>query len=793
MRAPSTRPLRPVLLPIVVLVVLATALGSSTSPAATSGTVVGATVPSAITLQDGCVASSARSFGAVTPGSSVITATGAGVCRYTFESSNSSSMLRMYQADRTTQAMVGRPTTWNWEQGGESTKDISHAGTGLILVQDPWAVNGHYWRSTDGGATFSVLTPGGGAMTLVAAASTTVAWRFGFGTAQRSTNMQAATPTWTPINTSDDGGGNVDALAADAIDANVAWATGYPGIYRTGDAGATDWTVSGPASCNNAMNIDATSATTAFVTGWGSVCRSTDSNVTWTTQTTGLPGDFAASVIKASPQTITTVWVGSFDGRIARSTNNATNWSVVTPLPVPAEVTAIDVVSDAEALVATREGLVFRTIDSGASWSRVRGPFLGPIYGLAAPSSAVLVGAVHAGGFSASTDGGTTWDIELDVTDAMRDVDAIDSGTLVASMNRGRALVSSDGGATSTWEDVGFGEDNVRGVAVVDDDSFIVVGDQGSIAVSEDGGATWTQRASGTAQDLWDVDVTSENVAIAVGASGTILRSTDGGWSWSVRSAAGSDLRRVDARSGAPVIAVGLGGAIRRSTDAGATWTAPASGTTGNLDSVAVTSDTTIFAATDGTLLKSTDGGASWTTSGIGGMGHVEALDPDTVWLSSSYVGGWQQWVNVSFDGGTTWENAWGNHDPDVTHMHAIDGGRIYFGGTGGKLRVTDPPGTISDYSGGAWGGAGSMFGACLQNLGGTASVASWTEDVSGTCVANDADSWYPVPTAPVKVAQMAAAGTGTVDVVWGFKSSSAQSPGAYSAGIVVEAIAPNA
>ena len=54
-------------------------------------------------------------------------------------------------------------------------------------------------------------------------------------------------------------------------------------------------------------------------------------------------------------------------------------------------------------------------------------------------------------------------------------------------------------------------------------------------------------------------------------------------------------------------------------------------------------------------------------------------------------------------------------------------------------------------------------------------------------------DAWYGVPTAPVRVAQMAAAGTGTVDIVWGFKPNGATAPGVYSAGVVVEAVAPNA
>ncbi len=338
----------------------------------------------------------------------------------------------------------------------------------------------------------------------------------------------------------------------------------------------------------------------------------------------------------------------------------------------------------------------------------------------------------------------------------------------------------------------GFGLRNVRGVAVVDADTFLAVGDQGSIAITDDAGATWTQRASGTTEDLWDVDVTSEGIAIAVGAGGTILRSSDGGWSWATRSSTGADLRRVDARSGAPVIAVGLSGTIRRSADAGVTWTTPAGPTAGPLDSVAVASDLVMYAAHTGTLVTSRDGGLTWTSRSIGGMSRVDSVTPEVVWLTSGYYGGWQEWANVSTDGGATWTNAWGNQNPDVTTIHMLDGGRIYFGGHGQSLRVTDPPSTVTDYTAGGWAAGNTMFGACLQDVGGSAVPAVWAED-GGTCTAGDADTWYAVPTAPVKVAQMAAAGTGTVDVVWGFRASGTAAPAHYSAGIAIEAVAPNA
>ena len=407
--------------------VVAASLQPAVGTGATSGTVVGATVPSAISLQDGCTHAAARSFGSVLPGSNSTTATGANVCRYSFTSSNSSSMLRLYQADRATQAMVGRPTSWTQRSIGSASIDLSHAGPTLMLAQNPWSVNGDYARSTDGGATWTPFAPGGGGTTYIAAVSTTTAWRFGPGRVVRSTTMQDPTPAWTAVNVNLQGGGVVDPLAADAVSSTVAWATGYAGAFRTGDAGATNWSVAGTAGCINPTRLDAVSSSTAFAVGWGRICRSTDSNLSWVDLPTGLPAGFAAGDVQASPQTATTVWAVGSGGRVVRSVDNGTNWTPTTATPIPVDLITLDVVSDSEAYVGGWDGLVFRTTDSGASWNRVRVPITGATNRLAAPGGTNVTVATEAGAVAATVDGGTSWVYPYGEGDAYRDLDAVDT------------------------------------------------------------------------------------------------------------------------------------------------------------------------------------------------------------------------------------------------------------------------------------------------------------------------------------------------------------------------------
>ncbi len=315
--------------------------------------------------------------------------------------------------------------------------------------------------------------------------------------------------------------------------------------------------------------------------------------------------------------------------------------------------------------------------------------------------------------------------------------------------------------------------------------------------MTEDAGASWSIRTSGTTEDLWDVDVQPNGTAVAVGASGTILRSSDRGWNWSVRSAAGNHLRSVSIRSGGLAVASGLDGAIRRSTDDGVTWTTPASGTTENVLSVDIASPTIVYATASGTFLKSVDAGATWTASPLpaASFEYMSVVDEDTVYVTKGYRGGWTQWAARTTDGGSTWTAPFSNHNPSVRSVHAIDGGRILFGGVNDWIRISTPGATIPDYAAGGWTAGTSMFGGCLQDVTGAA-VGAWAEDNGGatpnSCQSLDTDPWNPVTIAPVKIAQLAAPGTGTVDLVWGFRPASGLVSGTYSAGIVVEAMAPS-
>ncbi|MCW2961217.1 MAG: hypothetical protein JWM90_1604 [Thermoleophilia bacterium] len=770
-----------------VLAAMAVASTPSVGTGASSDTsVVDVDVRSSISLTDQCGARASWALGALATGVDKLSDRAGSVCRYSFGSNNDSAMLRMYQSDGIPGAMVGIPTSWSWRQIGSATFDLSHAGTSLMLAQHEWDGNGSFRRSTDGGATWTEIVPGDDRTPHISAASGTVAWRAGEGDTKLSTDINAPTPSWTNL--------TFDAPYVqdlDAVSATVAWVSSGSHVYRTADAGATAWSDT-DTGCSEIRMIDAVSASTAFVAGYGRVCQSTDSNGSWQNLDPLLPPGFWATAVMASPGTPTTVWVVGSDGRVARSTDNGASWTEVAALPVPVALLDIDVASATAATVSGDDGLVYRTSDSGATWTRAPMPMTGSVLQVSAPGgTATLVGS-GPGGPTASTSDGVAWSSIVSAHDNMRDLDSVNGTVLLGVRSGGAVAYSTNAGVSWLERTTGLAPRNVRGVAMVDENELVVVGDAGAIATSVDAGVTWRTRPSGTTEDLWDVEVDSERRMVAVGAGGTILRTTDNGVSWTTRAAAGGNLRRISFKSGTPMVAVGMNGLIRRSTDNGLTWTTETSGVSTLLDSVKVVSPTVAYAATPGKMVKTTDGGATWVVRGIGGMGHVDAVSEDIVWLSTTTVGGWQEWADYSTDGGATWTAAFTNEDPNVSHIHALDNGQVFFAGQSGAVRVSTAAPTIPDYVPGAWTSGVSLFGACLQDVGGSATAGTWIEDLSGLCDSADSDSWYAVPLAKTKVAQLAASGTGSVDIVWGLRAAAGTAPSTYGAGIVIEAVAPN-
>ena len=386
------------------------------------------------------------------------------------------------------------------------------------------------------------------------------------------------------------------------------------------------------------------------------------------------------------------------------------------------------------------------------------------------------------------------------------------------------------------------------GSALQDIDAYSVdvawaVGNGGTILATTDGGSTWSPQASGTAQDLHRIDVVDASTAWVVGQFGTVLRTVNGGTTWTATpQPSGANLRDVHAIDADEAWVSGDSGSIYRTLDGGATWTSLGGAMAGNVHGLAVLSQSVAVAVTSSPreIWRSADAGASWSlvsnTGDCNGWKSVDAASPTVV-----YVGGCGNNLGVSTDAGATWTirlDGWNEGDdveaisPQVAYFSDTGGGidrtydglatlpfhpnsiagfigtvtglavpevdSIWFSGSDGSIWRSDPSPGISDYSGSTnWssGGATSTFGVCVESVGAT-TIPVWAADttgISGTCETNDTDTWRAVPATPTKVAEAATGDPGSIDVVWGMRTSATQASGRYFAPVVWEAIAPSA
>jgi photosystem II stability/assembly factor-like uncharacterized protein len=182
----------------------------------------------------------------------------------------------------------------------------------------------------------------------------------------------------------------------------------------------------------------------------------------------------------------------------------------------------------------------------------------------------------------------------------------------------GSVHASSDGGASFGMQvDVG---DFVADLAVDPTNPSLVyaAGFNEGIFVSSNGGASWSPSSKG-------IDVRPIISVVAPGAPGValatiqhkVLRTTNGGTSWTTISEIDASVH-LDPVVRTRVYLCGFN-YFATSTNSGATFTGgDATGMVGGCTRVVV-AGTTFFAAANGLLLKSIDSGAQWSNTGLGG------------------------------------------------------------------------------------------------------------------------------------------------------------------------------
>ncbi|MCW2924994.1 MAG: hypothetical protein JWM98_2398 [Thermoleophilia bacterium] len=777
------------------------ALGSS--QAATSSTTVGATVPSATSIDT--TACQSLAFPTLPVNSTSI----APNCSLTFGSSNDTARLTAWQQDQTGDAMTRHSSAWSIRKGlgylygAAISPDGARAWIGGNDANNAVVLH----TSTDGGLTWTNQTACAGETRIYAivAVSASVALTAG-GRMCRTTDGGA---TWTTVTVP--GSGTIRSLSI-AADGTI-WAASSAGssrLLRSTDNGVT-WINRPIPVADLTYGLAALSATSAVVVGrhtngtnsesveW----HTSDGGLTWATSVLSSTTNFGYFAMAADASPGGTVLAANYSptNGIFRSTDGGATWTALQPGFTPLNVRWMGGTTW-EAAYAT-QGLVKRSTDDGLTWSVVPTGATSSlqVWNVMRPVGGVslLVGASEL--VFRSTDGGASYTETTPTRTIYRAVAHLSRQRFVAVASAGVVTYTSDGGATLQTGASGTGA--AFGDVESDHDRAIAVGTGGTVVVSDDGGATWQSRTTGTGASLADIDRAERTgELVVVGSSGALIRSTDRGDTWSpVTSPTGTSLTNVAVSPDATSIWVAtVTGALWYSGDRGVTWVARPDGETNSVATMDLSSQGVLLVAhtqlpdQNSHLMRTTDQGITWVQAYLmaGVLYEVEFDSPFHAWVAMS--GGV---VAESLDAGVTYSTVIGGTtgtNNNIYSIDAADGNTLAGVGSNETIVTTEPDQQVPDVgdAGANLTSGGSAFGVCVEGSSGAA-TNPWA--VAGTCLAGTPAHWNPVPPLPsdpgVSVATTASQGSATLNLRFGFRAGPSQRAGTYRAAIAFEVLAP--
>lgn len=414
---------------------------------------------------------------------------------------------------------------------------------------------------------------------------------------------------WTTIGPD---GAHVVALAIDPVTPSTAFAgTLGSGVLKTTDAGASWATANLGLSPANvlALAIDPAKPSTVYAGTSAGVFKSTDGGESWVAANGGLGGapQIVINALAIDPSSPAIMYAGT-SGGVFKTLNGAASWALLGNGPPgdPVFIT-IDPTAPSTLYVGVYEGNVFKSIDAGTSWTKIRRPYDEADYW---PSVEALTIDPHSPsrlylateiGLVISLDGGESW-----------------SSNFLPGCDLMAALASG----TSCWSPIALPGRAITSLAI---------------------------------------DPASSETVYAGTADGAVFRTTDGGDDWTPVTdgalAAGSGVNVIAATASGPVVLYAGGRVgIFQSSDGAQTWTRPTLGVRNiGVYEVVVdpTATATIYTTAEG-VSKTSDSGAHWADSSVGiSDRHINSLVIDPTSPSTLYAG--SSTVFKSTDAGTHW------------------------------------------------------------------------------------------------------------------------------------------
>jgi photosystem II stability/assembly factor-like uncharacterized protein len=377
-------------------------------------------------------------------------------------------------------------------------------------------------------------------------------------------------------------------------------------------------------------------------------------------------------------------WVAGEAARIYHTTDGGENWDLQVNLP--GDVHSIFVLDSLHTWLANTSangGAIYYTKNGGNTWlsdSSISWSydihFIDTLNGWAVGRDKI----------ARTTDGGTSWEIQLDnFLLEWTDIYMVDKrhGWAITSFET-KIAVTNNGGDDWIIQD-NPAEFDLESIVFKDSSNGFAVGLRGTIIKTNDGGQNWTdiiQRI--TSSWLSDVYFINDSIGWVVGDSGLILNTKNGGSLWSLKDSgiltSLSNTYFIDSLIG---WAVGDQGTILMTSDGGNNWTIEASPSSLPIQDIEFTNYPTGWIIggsilSQGEIYKTTDAGINWelilSLSLPPGNYDLQFTSANNGWImvGNATIGG-QQKLYKTTNGGDNWEVVLlNNSDTTYLSMHFI-------------------------------------------------------------------------------------------------------------------------
>jgi photosystem II stability/assembly factor-like uncharacterized protein len=188
--------------------------------------------------------------------------------------------------------------------------------------------------------------------------------------------LWASTNVWTSLGPEP---GSVAAIAIDPQNSGTVYAATGAGLFKSGDSGAS-WSAlnPGPPCCISTLLIDPQTPSTIYgLSSDGKILKSTDGGTNWRPVNLGLPADaggrYGITSLAIDPQNPTTLYAGNAlrGGRVFKTTDGGESWSAVNSGLPDGGVMALAInPQDPDTIYASTRG-VFKSTNGGAGWTAV--------------------------------------------------------------------------------------------------------------------------------------------------------------------------------------------------------------------------------------------------------------------------------------------------------------------------------------------------------------------------------------------------------------------------------------